>query len=72
MHKNVRRLRPEIWRQRNWLLHHNAPSHTSFFDQGVFTKKQHGCRHPPTLHFSVFPIGDKTGTDTIEVIEAES
>jgi hypothetical protein len=24
--ENVRRLRPEIWRQKNWLLHHdNAP-----------------------------------------------
>jgi hypothetical protein len=26
LRKNVRRLRPEIWRQKNWLLHHdNAP-----------------------------------------------
>jgi hypothetical protein len=29
MRKDVRRLRPELWRQTKWLLHHdNAPSHT--------------------------------------------
>jgi hypothetical protein len=28
----VRRLRPELWRQKNWLLHQdNSPYHTSFF-----------------------------------------
>jgi len=28
--ENVRRRRPELWRQGNWLLHHdNAPCHTS-------------------------------------------
>jgi hypothetical protein len=32
LRENVKRLRPELWRQKNWLLHHdNAPSHTSFF-----------------------------------------
>jgi hypothetical protein len=31
LYENVRRLRPELWREKNWLLHHdNAPSHTSF------------------------------------------
>jgi hypothetical protein len=31
LHENVQRLRPKLWRQKNWLLHHNnAPSHTSF------------------------------------------
>jgi histone-lysine N-methyltransferase SETMAR len=32
LHENVQRLHPELWRQKNWLLHHNnTPSHTSFF-----------------------------------------
>jgi hypothetical protein len=31
LHENVRRIRPEHWRQKNWLSHSdNAPSHTSF------------------------------------------
>jgi hypothetical protein len=39
MHVNVRRLRPELCRQKNWLLHHDsAPS-----------RREHDCRHPPTL-----------------------
>jgi hypothetical protein len=34
LRENVRRLRPELWRQKNWLLHHdNAPSHTSVFSR---------------------------------------
>jgi hypothetical protein len=38
LHENVRKL----WRQKNWLLHHdNTPSHTSFFSVQFFTKKQH-------------------------------
>jgi hypothetical protein len=33
------RLRPEIWRQKNWLLHHdNAPSHISFLTRKFLTK----------------------------------
>jgi hypothetical protein len=36
LRENVRRLRPELWRQKNWLLHHDkAPSHT-FFSPGNF------------------------------------
>jgi hypothetical protein len=32
MRENVRILRPELWRQKNWLLHHeNAPSLATFF-----------------------------------------
>jgi hypothetical protein len=28
LRENVRNLRPELWRQKNWLLHHDkAPSH---------------------------------------------
>jgi hypothetical protein len=30
LRENVRRKRPELWRNHNWLLHHdNAPAHTS-------------------------------------------
>jgi hypothetical protein len=32
LREHVRRLRPELWQQKNWLLHDdNASSHTSFF-----------------------------------------
>jgi hypothetical protein len=34
---NLRRLRPELWRQKNWLLHHdNALSQTSLLTWGFF------------------------------------
>jgi hypothetical protein len=68
LHESVRRLRPELWRQRNWLLHHdNAQSHTSFFSREFVTKK-HDCRLPPTLFAwlgplklsFVYPIEDKS------------
>jgi hypothetical protein len=40
MRKNVRRLRPELWRQKNWLLHHDrAPPHTLFFSRTFFYQK---------------------------------
>jgi hypothetical protein len=30
LRENLQRLRPELWQQKNWLLHHdNAQSHTS-------------------------------------------
>jgi hypothetical protein len=33
------KIRPEIWRQTNWLLHHDsAPSHTFFFIREFLTK----------------------------------
>jgi hypothetical protein len=39
LREHVRRLHPELWRQKNWLLHHgNAPSHTSFFTREFLTK----------------------------------
>jgi hypothetical protein len=45
LHENVRRLRPELWQQKNWVLHHdNAPSHTSFYHHEIFDQKQHYCR----------------------------
>jgi hypothetical protein len=48
--ENLRRLRPELSRQKNWMLHHdNLPSHTSLFANAIFDNKQHNCRLPPTL-----------------------
>jgi hypothetical protein len=52
----VRRLRPELWRQKNWLFHYDkAPTHTSFFTRIFFTRNITTV----TLHFSVSPIEDK-------------
>jgi hypothetical protein len=75
--ENVWRLRSEIWRQNNWLLHHdNAPSHISFYNREILTKeKQLGCSpHPP--YFSLFPRLKtklkRSHFDTTEVIEADS
>jgi hypothetical protein len=55
LRKNVRRLRPELWLQGNWLLHHgNAPSHTSFFTREFLTKNNMTViLHPP--YFFLFP-----------------
>jgi hypothetical protein len=72
----VRRLRPEFWLQKNWLLHHeNAPSHTSFFKMSFFTKNNLTVSpHPP--YFSLFPRPkinlQGRHFDTSEAIEAES
>jgi hypothetical protein len=57
---NVRRLRPKLWRQENWLLYHdNAPPHTSFFTGGFCTKSNMtSVSHQPYL--SVSPIEDET------------
>jgi hypothetical protein len=39
LHENVQRLRPELWRQKDSLLHRdNAPSHTSCFTREFLTK----------------------------------
>jgi hypothetical protein len=76
LRENVRRLRPEIRRQRNWLLHHyNAPSHTSFFTTEFVTQnKTTVVLQPP--YFSLFPrLKIKLNGrhfDITEVIEAES
>jgi hypothetical protein len=55
LYEIVRRLRPEIWQQKNWLLHHdNAPSHTSFFTRKFFTKNiMTVVPHPPYVYFSL-------------------
>jgi hypothetical protein len=82
--ENVQRLRLELWRQRNWLLHHdNALSHTSFLTREFLTKKNMTVvPHPPNTpdmapcDFSLFlrlKIKLKgCHFDTIEMIEAES
>jgi hypothetical protein len=55
LHENVRRLRPELWRQKIWLLHHeNAPFRTSFSPGNFFAKNNMAMvPHPP--YFSLFP-----------------
>jgi hypothetical protein len=60
LREKVRRLRPKLWRQMNWLFHHNnAPSHTFFFTREFLTKnKMSVVTHPP--YFSVSLIADKT------------
>jgi hypothetical protein len=53
--ENVRRLRPELCWQKNWLLHYdNAPSHTSSFRGEFWTiHNMTVVPHPP--YFSLFP-----------------
>jgi hypothetical protein len=76
LHEIVRRLRPELWRQKNWLLHHdNAPSHISFFTRQFFTKSNVAVIPHPS-YFSLFPrlkiqLKDRH-FDRIDVMEAES
>jgi hypothetical protein len=54
MRENVRRLHLELWRQNKSLLHHNAPSHTSFLTRKYFTKNNMTVvPHQP--YFSVSP-----------------
>ncbi|CAK9827073.1 Mariner Mos1 transposase [Anthophora retusa] len=39
MRENVRRKRPELWRNNSWFLHHdNAPAHTSHIVRDYLTK----------------------------------
>jgi hypothetical protein len=51
LRKNVQRICPELWRQKNWLLHHdNAPSHTSFFKREFLTRRNMAVvPHPPNF-----------------------
>jgi hypothetical protein len=67
LRKNGRTLRPEPWRQKNWLLHHdNAPSHTSFFTRECFTPQKIWLSSPThrlimaPCDFYVAPIEGKT------------
>jgi hypothetical protein len=76
LRENLRRFRPEIWRQKNWLLHHdNAPSHTSFFSRHFSDKNNMSVVPCPPYSslFSRFKIKLKgRHFDTVEVTEAES
>jgi hypothetical protein len=54
LRENIQRLRPELWRQKNLLLHHdNSPSRTSLFTREFFTKNKMTIvpRHPTFLCF---------------------
>jgi hypothetical protein len=55
LRENLRRLRPEFWRQKSWLLHNdNAPSQTSFSTMKFLTRNNLTVvPHPPYL--SLFP-----------------
>jgi hypothetical protein len=72
----VRKLGPEFWQQKNWLLHHdNAPSHSSSFIR-KFLPINNMAIVPKQPYFSLFP-GLKRKLkgrhfDTTEVMEAES
>jgi hypothetical protein len=74
LRENMQRLRPELWLQKNWLLHHNASSYTSSFTREFLTKYNTTVVTYPT-YLSLFP-GLKINLkgrhfDTVEVIETE-
>jgi hypothetical protein len=55
LRENVRRLRPELWRQKKWLLHHdNALSRAFFLATESFYYKQHNVVPHPS-YFSLLP-----------------
>jgi hypothetical protein len=61
LNENVQRLRPQLWRQKNWMSHHdNAPSCTSLFTRDFSFMKNNRIVVPHPLYFSVSPIEDKT------------
>ena len=35
----IRQNRPDLWKNKNWLLHHNAPTHTSLLVREFLAKK---------------------------------
>jgi hypothetical protein len=60
--ENVRRRRPELWREQTWLLHHDiAPSHTFLTQQFLAKNKMAVIPHPPyspdlvPCNFLLFP-----------------
>lgn len=63
LREDVRRKRPELWRNRNWLLHHdNAPAHASLrTTQFLANNKMPVVPHPPyspdlaPCDFALFP-----------------
>jgi hypothetical protein len=76
LRETVRRLRLELWQEKNWLSHHdNEFSHTYFFTRDSFYQKQHYCLSPPTLIYSVSLLKFKLRGShfvTTKVVEAES
>jgi hypothetical protein len=64
LRESMRRLIPELWREKNWLLHHdNAPSHASFSIRELLAKRNMTfVPNPPyspdlaPCYFSVFRI----------------
>jgi hypothetical protein len=49
MRENVRRRRPELWREQTWLLQHeNAPSHISALTQQFLAKQKMALNPHPT------------------------
>jgi transposase len=58
LRENLQRRRPELWRERTWLLHHdNAPSHTSVLTQ-QFLAKQNMSVIPQPLYSPDFAACD--------------
>jgi hypothetical protein len=62
LRENVRRKRPELWHNHNWLLHHdNAPAHTSLKTTEFVTNNMVIVPHPTYLpdlapsDFTLFP-----------------
>jgi hypothetical protein len=74
--ENVRRFYPEIWRQKNWLLHHdNVPSHIFSFTSEFYTQNNTiVITHPPYISlFTRLKIKLKgRHFDIVKVIETES
>jgi hypothetical protein len=55
MSENVRRLRPELWQQKNWLLHHDSsPSQTHFLARESLTENSMTVVPHPS-YSSLFP-----------------
>jgi transposase len=84
LRENVRRRRPELWREQTLLLHHdNTSSHTSFLIQQFLAKHKMAVIHYPpyspdltTCEFSLFPKMKlnlkESRFDNIEEIQTES
>ena len=84
LRENVRRKRPEMWKNGNWLLHHdNAPAHTSLVVREFLTKNNMTTvPHPaysPDLALWDFYVFPKTKLwlkgrrfASIEEVQAES
>jgi hypothetical protein len=75
LRENVQRLRPELWRQKNCLLHHNnALSYTSFFTREFLNKNNMSSPTHP-IRLSLCPLTFFSVShyfDAFEVIEAGS